>query len=243
VKHPAKFSTAVLEAMDPWLDGCCVLDPFAGVGGIHSLCKPARTVGVELEPEWAACHPRTVVGDATRLPFPDNTFDAVATSPAYGNRMADHHEATERCKACGGTGYAPAVGFSSVSADCERCEGAGRNTYKRHTYRHYLGRPLHERNSGHMQWGSVFYAIVHEEAWMEAARVLRPGALFLLNVKDHQRKGERAPVAGWHVTLLCQLGFTLLEHCEVDTPGMRHGQNHEARYPEQLYVLRLGEAA
>jgi tRNA G10 N-methylase Trm11 len=36
-----------------------------------------------------------VVGDALALPFPDATFDAVVTSPTYGNRMADHHHARD----------------------------------------------------------------------------------------------------------------------------------------------------
>ncbi len=70
-----------------------VLDPFAGVGGIHVLPNP--TWGVELEFEWASQHPRNIVGDALHLPFPDATFDAIATSPTYSNRMADHHEAKD----------------------------------------------------------------------------------------------------------------------------------------------------
>lgn len=49
--------------------------------------------------EWAARWldgaRRNIVGDALRLPFRDATFDVVATSPTYGNRMADHHEARD----------------------------------------------------------------------------------------------------------------------------------------------------
>ena len=54
-----------------------------------------RSVGVELEPEWVAMHSRTIVGDALDLPFHDDTFDVVATSPCYGNRLADHHNAQD----------------------------------------------------------------------------------------------------------------------------------------------------
>jgi tRNA G10 N-methylase Trm11 len=71
-----------------------VLDPFAGTGGIHKL-SARQTVGVELEPEWANQHPNTIIGNALNLPFPDASFDAIATSPTYGNRMADHHDAKE----------------------------------------------------------------------------------------------------------------------------------------------------
>ena len=50
------------------------------------------TVGVELEAEWACEHPDTVVGDATALPVAWSAgFDAVVTSPPYGNRMADNY--------------------------------------------------------------------------------------------------------------------------------------------------------
>ena len=98
-QHPAKYPddihTAVFAAA---LDGFRrVLDPFAGTGRIHRLAELGdwETVGVELEPEWAAMHPDTIVGSALDLPFEDSTFDAIATSPAYGNRMADHHNARD----------------------------------------------------------------------------------------------------------------------------------------------------
>lgn len=91
--HPARFPPAVLALIDRELGpAVSVLDPFAGVGGIHALRPGRQTVGVELEWEWARSHPYTVVGDARRLPFPASTFDAAATSPTYGNRMADTYD-------------------------------------------------------------------------------------------------------------------------------------------------------
>lgn len=70
-----------------------MLDPFAGIGRVHEL--GFASVGVEIEPEWANQHRRTIVGDSRRLHFPDGFFDGVITSPAYGNRMADHHNARD----------------------------------------------------------------------------------------------------------------------------------------------------
>jgi SAM-dependent methyltransferase len=94
VSHPARFTDEILRVMGDLLRVYPrVLDPFAGTGRIHEIDRD--TVGVELEPEWAACHERTQVGDATDLPFPDCEFDAIATSPCYGNRLADHHNATD----------------------------------------------------------------------------------------------------------------------------------------------------
>lgn len=206
VSHPAPFSRALLPVFAEVLDGAkTVLDPFAGIGRIHELERWGYdTVGVEIEPEWAARHERTKVGDALALDFGDESFDAVCTSPTYGNRMADHHDA--------------------------------RDASTRRSYRHDLGRPLHKHNSGRLQWGTA-YRECHEQAWEEAWRVVRAGGKLMLNIKDHVRNGRRQFVAGWHVTTLCRMGFTLLQHREVATPAMRAGENSDLRYPEQVYAF------
>lgn len=102
VKHPAKFTDTVYDAIaqicfeeiEIQQRPLTVLDPFAGTGRIHRLGEGnwLTTWGVELEPEWATQHPRTVVGDATSLPFGDETVEIIATSPCYGNRMADTYD-------------------------------------------------------------------------------------------------------------------------------------------------------
>ncbi len=94
VSHPARYSTNLIPIFADILDGYDhVLDPFAGTGRIHEL--PMHTVGVEIEPEWAALHPDTVEGSALELPWEDAEFDAVCTSPTYGNRLADSHNASD----------------------------------------------------------------------------------------------------------------------------------------------------
>ena len=101
VAHPAVFSKPILPAISVLLepDHRRILDPFAGVGRVHELPEhvawPIETVGVEIEPEWADLHPQTIVGNALDLPFQDDEFDAVATSPTYGNRLADSHVARD----------------------------------------------------------------------------------------------------------------------------------------------------
>jgi len=96
-KHPAKFTPAILAVLENLTISGRILDPFAGTGRIHqladSLFVSRTTVGVEIEPEWANLHPRTIVGNALHLPFEDESFDGVVTSCTYGNRLADHHNA------------------------------------------------------------------------------------------------------------------------------------------------------
>src|SRR5712692_2421523 len=106
-KQGARFSPDILEAIAELVGdlprSSRVLDPFAGVGGVHAL--GFDSVGVELETEWATQHPRTIVANALALPFAPGTFDAVITSPAYGNRLADR----DMRPSCAGT-YAKWLG-------------------------------------------------------------------------------------------------------------------------------------
>lgn len=90
--HPAKFSAAIQPYLRVWLEGCTrILDPMAGVG--HGNLAGFYN---ELELEWAVqCKGAVTVGDAAFLPYRDCSFDAIVTSPVYGNRMSDHHNARD----------------------------------------------------------------------------------------------------------------------------------------------------
>lgn len=95
--HPSPFNDKTMVRIQDHLspeEYEKVLDPFAGIGGIHVLRN--KTFGVEIEPEWANEHRDTQVGNALDLPFDDDSFDAIATSPTFGNRMADHHNARDK---------------------------------------------------------------------------------------------------------------------------------------------------
>lgn len=98
VRHPAKYSNALLPVLAVLLTPARrVLDPFAGVGKLRAIRPDAFLL--ELEYPWAAqaAQPqgRAICGNALSLPFAPGTFDAICTSPTYGNRMADHHEAKD----------------------------------------------------------------------------------------------------------------------------------------------------
>lgn len=98
--HPAKYTPILIDKFKTLLTGTeKILDPFAGTGRIFNLLNthPALDIhAVEIEPEWASYDERIICADALNLPFENETFDCIITSPTYGNRMADHHEAKDR---------------------------------------------------------------------------------------------------------------------------------------------------
>jgi SAM-dependent methyltransferase len=219
--HPATFTDALLPIMAELLPAgpAKILDSFTGTGKIARLRQwlpQAEFFGYEIEPEWAdqartaGCI--TTTGDSRHMHYPDAMFDAICTSPTYGNRMADHHEA--------------------------------RDGSPRHTYRHVLGRALTPGNSGAMRWsaGSAGdeYRALHLAVWTECRRVLKPGGIFVLNLKDHIRKGVLQPVTNWHAITLLMLGFVCTRRVHVPCPGQRHGANGHLRVEyESVLQFRL----
>lgn len=216
MRHPAQFSREILTLVErhhllPEVG--IVLDPMAGVGNVHKLATATRrTVGVEIEPEWAAAHPDTMVGNCLRLPFGRASFDAVFTSPCYGNRLADHHRAAD-----------PSV----------------RRSYT-HDLQHVTGDPerrLHADNSGTLPATRDDYWRFHALAWAEVHRVLRPGGRFVLNVSDFIRRGAVVPVVERHCDLVLLGGFTLVKEFRVTTRRMRYGANNQVRVPTESVVV------
>lgn len=222
-KHPAKFTDGILKVMDGFIRAEAermpkrlrrfrTLDPMAGTGRVHQL--PGVTVGVELEPEWAAMHPDTICGDVLALPFRSDHFDCIAVSPCYGNRLADCHNAQD----------------GSV----------------RHSYTHDLGRKLTAGNSGILPYRDTLpeesaYRTFHRKAWKAAARVLRPNSIFILNVSNFYANKVEQHVSEWHSMTLRNLGFTVEEIVEVETPRLRFGANRER--VDHEYVIQFRSPA
>lgn len=198
IKHPAKYSDQLLPIFKKMLKDCNnVLDPFAGTGKIHSIdCDDLFTTGYEIEKEWADMHFKTFHGDSTSMHFSDNTFSSICTSPTYGNRMADCHNAKDGSK--------------------------------RNTYTHVLGRKLSENNTGKMQFGEK-YKETHLKVYSECTRVLVNNGLFVLNIKNHIRKGVEIDVFGWHLKALLGLGFVLRELVNVPVKGNGFGKNSDKK--------------
>jgi SAM-dependent methyltransferase len=142
--------------------------------------------------------------------------------------------------------FANSVIDSIVTSPCNGNRMADHHNAKdgsyRRTYRHYLGRPLSPNSAGGMQWGHD-YRELHIQAWGEAARVIRPGGLILLNIKDHRRAGKRIHASAWHAEIIRSLGFRLVSVRSVSTPEFRFGANLDNLFPERLLVFAsLGTA-
>src|SRR5690606_17672076 len=107
------------------------------------------------------------------------------------------------------------------------------------TYRHCLGRPLNEENTGKMQWGGK-YRQKHIEIYKECLRVLKPNGLMIVNVSDHIRKGEVVNVVKWHKEALTNLGMKLIDENKIHTPRMRFGKDTTSRVQhESILVLNF----
>ncbi len=116
--HGARYSAEIVPHLVAALGGRRrVLDPFAGTGMIHRIAALADcedSVGVELEPEWAGWHPRTICADFLTVDLPLGHFDAACTSPVYGDRLADK----DMRPSCAGT-YAKWLGrLASEGSSC-----------------------------------------------------------------------------------------------------------------------------
>ena len=256
--HPAKWSDPVLAELYDIATGeatrkgkaLCVLDPFAGVGRARlesALGDAARIVqGVELQELWVV-DPLTQQGDATDLwQFDAGQFDAIFTSPCYGNRMADDHDNRDPCAACAGTGKRGGDDDLPPTDEhrCSTCKGSGLS--RRNTYRHRLGRPLTAGTAANLRYvagrrGNK-YRRLHEAAWAEVHRVLRPYGAFLLNVSNHLESVDGRLVEHrcmeWHLDHLIRNGFRLEALYPISTRRLGQGANSDTR-PDHEFVLIL----
>lgn len=105
-KHPAKYTDVLLPCIFEEVKHCeKVLDPFAGTGKLAEIRKfgfVGTIYANDLERDWLepnvhGCDYLTYE-DAETLSYPYGYFDAIATSPTYGNRMADHHNCKDGSK-------------------------------------------------------------------------------------------------------------------------------------------------
>lgn len=231
VKHPATYSQSVLDALDILVPDGMWLDPFVGVGKLYSLTRDYRFFyGCEIEPEWAneawryvpmrflgeesrraAFH--TEIGDCRdtmRKWIADGrTFDGVVSSPVYGNRMSDHHNAKD------------ASTRRSYKFDL------GRNLTEGNSGVMYFWQPayaeFHEEVAGLVAdivrpGGKLFWNVKN--------------FLKTKNGVEHEYD-----VVSYYLQLWESYDFNIKRVVDVPTPGMRYGENHEVRIDSEKIIV------
>lgn len=268
---PAKYSATIVDAIADelaarFLHTARILDPFGGIGGVHQLADrlPVTTVAIDIEAEQAALHPRTVHGDSrkaatTLLPalrdvltdphgVPQHRhavdlFDAIVTSPAYGNRLADQYLGSdqEKCRACDGEGTYPTnePGEGVGEEVCQGCGGSGRAPSKRMGYAIALGRKLTPGSGAALHWGDR-YRKLHREVLDSVRQVLRPGGWWLVNVSSYMTTvdgdDQYEPVMEWWLSELAARA-DVRRLVAIPTGRLRFGQNAERRVPVEHLIV------
>lgn len=212
-KHPAPYSPAVLEAMQRWLDKLAE-HTYAWYRPL--IIDPMAGTGRIHQLKGYITFGVELEPEWAEMHPQTQVGDA--TKLQYPNEYFD------------GCCVSPCYG-NRMADHHNALDGS----YRR-TYRHLLGRQLSPNNAGAMQWGDEYRAL-HQEAWAEVYRVLKPGAPFLLNMKDHIRQKKRQHVTSWHFTTARALGFNLVAVESIATPGFRFGENRD-RCVEKLLVFK-----
>jgi hypothetical protein len=227
--HCAKFSKELYEPIRQmissiWstLDDRLVYDPMAGVGTLEAILetfRPLVPVGSEIEEEYAAEKPWIIHEDCRDHL---DRYQLIVTSPPYGNRMADQYLGTP--------------------AEQKLRAETGRKP-RRNSYAIDLNRRVSKGSSAGFQWGPKYRELM-ETIWAHVAQhQLLPGGHLIVNVASHFRDKVYQPVAEWTLEALLNLGLELTAAHLVATPGLRDGQNSEARVGhEMVYLFQRKEA-
>lgn len=220
-KHPAKYSQSILDALGPILrhripcrhgQHAKILDPMAGVGKIHLAeirGTGAWTLGGELELPWAR------VGQELGSMIVHD-----ARHMPFADRTFD--------------AVVVSPDYGNRMADHHKA----RDGSTRHTYTHYArnqGWELRPETTCREHWGKRYWlngaAIARE---ME--RVLAWDGVMVVNVKNFTRRGEQVDVVGWWTKVVSRLvGDVQVKW--VETPGLRHGQNHQVRDAREALIV------
>ncbi len=215
VQHPAEYTRGILEGIRDrnWLPMGTIIDPFGGTGKrLNEILKhPNRTlVAVEIELAFVMKYPQFLtLGDATELHFENESFDGAVTSPVYASiRLSDYNRPKAPSNWKGRRGYDLSAKYLSND---EKYTLNVNNTAS------------HVRASGTQE----MYWELHEKAWQELYRVLRPEAPFVFNYKPRLNDDglER------HSKLLEIIGFNYETQFIVPSKGYTFGSNSEKRDP------------
>jgi hypothetical protein len=102
--HPAKYTNSFIPIFADILKNTNnVLDPMAGTGKISLIQNYGYSGNIYCHDilDWGELKHEDAMwkfGDASALDYETNYFDAICTSPVYGNRMSDHFNSKDGSK-------------------------------------------------------------------------------------------------------------------------------------------------
>lgn len=249
-RHDAKYSGEVVAMIHEILHSKSapvqgpIFDPFAGLGLDLPKLRHDAT-GIEIEPDWANASPLITQGDALNPNDYPPTIGAIATSPCYGNRMADQYLGAP-CPNCNGTGQTfdrAALSEDLFPIDCPTCNRTGRDPEdqkRRYGYALSLGHPTHPNSAASLHFHNNHkghrYRAFHAK-WLRliAHQILKPGPRrLILNMKDHYRTEQtqdginaqrRQYACDWWLHAAHESGLRLTAALPVYTAGYGYGAN------------------
>lgn len=232
-RHPAPFNEAFLRYVvsalgDQFLRGpMWLLDPMAGTCRLHRLQGHhgdvlVRTFCSELEPEWTEPSPDPALGFTQAgvhafQALHDRTADEklfagprwIVTSPVWGNRMADHHEAKDESDRLT---YRHRLGRPvSEGSSCSMPWG---DEYR--------------------AWHTTFLRYAYETS-LDGERMFIEIGDHLRTVK---RTAVRAQVTAWWIKAGVAAGWHLERAERLSVGRLRKGANHAVRIP-YIHALEL----
>lgn len=220
ITHPAVYSGRFIPLFADLANkfkARTVLDPFGGVGTIGKIKENGFTgkiIANELEPEWAGLHKINGVDESI-----------VGDARKMSNIPTGEIDMIITSPAYGNFLAAP------------------RNKGKLDTltYENSLGRKVTEGNAGRLWWGDK-YRVLHNEAYKEFYRVVKPGGTAIINMKDFIRDGKTVPVTDFHIKAMEDAGFKLVERQQVKVPGLATGKiNRPKVESEDILVFQKPE--
>lgn len=221
-KHYTRYNAAILEAVKVRIgESKEILDPMAGtMERLRTLEDPANgwhlVHGVEYEQEWVDGYPHPRLVQGDARDLP------------YPDASFD----------------VIVVSPSYGNRDSDR-SGDWWDNPDRKTYAAALGRNP-SRGSLCVPFQDPYYRQGHTLAWAEAVRVLRPGGLFVINLKNHMAGGVIQRVSQWHKAVLRDtLRMQEVDDTSVAVSGRHSGAHTDVRaeQTEKIYIFSRPQSA
>ena len=243
-RHPAlanpKMVGLILDHLVP--PESKILEPFAGSGTtlVEAGARGLYAAGIECEEDYArmaaeasyrySATTTVVHGDSRKADsiFGHLLFDAVITSPPYGNMRigGGGDDGNKNIRMPDGSFPRGSEGWKARK---EQSEGYGKKENRVNLGNLPMGDVLDPQRGTY--WGNI------QDIYQACLRVTRPGGRFVLILRDYVKDKALVDLCGDTVTLLTRMGLRFLP-CE-DPKCPRHHPGREFHVPTHTRLFRI----